>query len=176
MRHPEKRWRDPIDPWAFARARRVLRGALPLWDTREIQRWGDGEATIAFTLEGRVDQNGHHRLSGALAVRLTLVCQRCLAPMNWPLVHRFDYVLIRDAAGENAVEENDETLICAGSHLDPAWFLEEEVLLVIPMTTRHENCEPPAHAGDAPLPAPSRDNPFAALAALKNLIENKEQP
>lgn len=174
MRQPEKHLREPIDPWAFARTRRFLNGVLPIRETREIQQWSDGETDIGFTLQGAVDKNGHHRLSGTLEVVLTLVCQRCLAPIEWPFVHRFEYVLIRDAADEKAVEKNDETLICTGRQLDLAWFLEEEVLLLVPMTAKHDKCAPPAHTVDEQLPASSRNKPFASLAALKNLIKHKE--
>lgn len=174
MRQLEKHLREPIDPWAFARTRRFLNGVLPIGATREIRQLSNGKTDIDFTLQGAVDKNGRHRLRGTLEVALTLVCQRCLAPIEWPLVHVFEYVLIRDAAEENAVEKNDETLICAGRQLDLAWFLEEEVLLLVPMTVKHDKCAPPAHTEDEQLPASSRDNPFASLAALKNLIKHKE--
>ncbi len=171
MRHPAARLAQCIDPWAFTRTRGLLSGTLPIRETREIRQWSDNASAIAFTLEGTVDEDNHAHLSGTLEVELILICQRCLDAMNWPLKHRFDYRLIHHATEEDAVEERKETLICADNQLDVAWFLEEEVLLAVPMIAKHENCEPPAHAGD--IVSPSHGTPFAALAALKDSMKKE---
>ncbi len=172
MRDPAERLPHTIDPWAFARSRRILHGSLPLQDTQELKQWDDGSATVQFALEGRTDHKGQPRLSGTLQTQLTLQCQRCLSPMVWPLEHRFDYVLLRSAAQEDAVEDGSETLICAEDHLNLAWFLEEEVLLAMPMIAKHEDCTPPARA-ETPATAEEKSSPFAGL---KQLINTKEQP
>lgn len=173
MRQLSERLPQMIDPWAFARQREILSGDMPVSATHELAALADPDATIHFRLEGSVDREQQSRLKGALEIELNLECQRCLAPLRWPLAETFDYVLIRSAEQESSVEDGSETLICANDELDLAWFLEEEVLLAMPMIAKHEDCVAPDYVVDDEVPEVETENPFAAL---KNLINNKEQP
>lgn len=85
----------------------------------------------------------------------------------------FAYVIIRDQALESRVEGTAETLVCSTDELDVAWFLEEEVLLAMPMIAKHEDCELPHTPATAfPTKDDERQYPFAAL---KDMMKSKEQ-
>lgn len=89
------------------------------------------------------------------------------------MAQRFDYLLIRSAEQEALIEDGSETLICAEDSLDLAWFLEEEILLAMPMIAKHDDCLPPALADSTLVEQARSENPFAAL---KEILKAKEQP
>lgn len=162
-----------IDPWAFARQRETLSGMLLLAQTQTLKQWAATDSAVEVALAGDIDDNQQHRLSGSLAVALQMQCQRCLEMMTLTLNEVFDYVLIAHEDLEHSVVDGSETLICADSEFDVAWFIEEEVLLAIPMIVKHENCSV-LHEQTAPASTDEgRQFPFAGL---KKLMDSKEQP
>jgi len=120
-------------------------------------------------------------LSGRVA--LPLECQRCLGPVLTPVdfERRFRFVGGEEQAAALDAESEDDVLAMSRS-LDLAELVEDELLLALPLIPRHEpDCPAPvnlvfeaeesedagADGGSDPATAPARENPFAALAALK---------
>jgi len=103
---------------------------------------------------------------------LPFVCQRCLAPVPLTLaVDRwFRFAADEDAA---AVEDEaaDEDVLVAARDFDLKGLIEDELLMEIPVTPRHEVCPEPVQlsATDADFEEASaaRPNPFAVLGTLK---------
>lgn len=101
--------------------------------------------------------------------RLSLVCQRCLAPVDTPLdaERSFHFVADEDMAAQLDADSEDDVLAMTRA-LDLRELVEDELLLALPLVPRHEVCPDPlpmSHGDDEEEePAP---NPFAALAALK---------
>lgn len=172
MRHPNTPpLPHSIDPWAFARQRTRLEGKLPIHATQEIKAWKSEEDFIKVkNLEGYLDQEKRAHLKGELETTLALTCQRCLEPLLWRAEIHFDYLLSHSEAEDRQMnEEGLETLPCLDEHLDLAWFLEEEILLAMPMIARHKDCElPQKQQTFAPEP---KESPFAQL---KDLLNKKE--
>jgi uncharacterized protein len=113
---------------------------------------------------------GEIRLQGAIAGELGQQCQRCLQPMTWRFSLQPDVVLVGperlpDAPGEG----QDVVELDADGLLRPAAFVEEEILLALPLSPRHDDC------GEGErrefVPGESRggqeDNPFAILKKLR---------
>ena len=172
MRPPATPLPRQIDPWVYAKNRRRDSGELPLADTETLQQWtGSHDDVVHYSLEGTVDKDGQCRLGGHVRAVLHTQCQRCLEPITLEVAHAFDYVLIRDQSLEDNVTDGSETLICAEDELDLAWFIEEEVLLAMPMIAKHDDCSLPQTGARDPLPQAGTQNPFAAL---KDLLETKE--
>lgn len=98
-----------------------------------------------------------------------LQCQRCLQGMNEALrvQRRFRFVRSEEEALRLDEESEDDVLVLP-ARLDLLEFLEDELILALPIVPRHEACPTPL-----PLPPQMDDeetppaNPFAALAALR---------
>lgn len=101
--------------------------------------------------------------------RVSLVCQRCLGPVETLLnVQRsFHFVANEDLAAQLDADSEDDVLAMTRS-LNLYELVEDELLLALPLVPRHEVCpEPlPMSHGDDEEEEPT-PNPFAALAALK---------
>ena len=98
-----------------------------------------------------------------------LLCQRCLQAMSETLrvQRRFRFVRSEEEAARLDEDSEDDVLVLP-ARLDLLEFLEDELILALPIVPRHDACPTPL-----PMPAQIEDdespppNPFAALAALR---------
>jgi len=174
----------PVDPTrldveAFAKDGGSLEGEWPLAsfarlvDTMHPDALPTAEGKTTWSAEGesRPVRGGTPQvwLHLQAAARISLVCQRCLGPVQVPLdtERSFHFVPGEDAAAQLDADSEDDVLALPRS-LDLRELVEDELLLALPIVPRHEECPQPLPLPDADEPedepAPS---PFAALAALK---------
>ena len=113
---------------------------------------------------------GEIRIQGALTGEMGLQCQRCLQPMTWRFSLEPDVVLVDPSGPLPALGDAQEVLeLGPDGLLRPAEFVEEEILLALPLAARHEDCrarlphEFEAGGGDR-----DAENPFAVLQELRN--------
>jgi uncharacterized protein len=177
---------DPrhLDVEAFAKEEGVLDGQWPL---ASLERLAD--AAHADAKPGESDMASWHvegerrPVRGGLSqtwlhlkahVHLSLVCQRCLGPVE-AAVHAqrsFLFVAGEDAAAQLDADSEDDVLALTRA-LDLRELVEDELLLALPLVPRHDVCPEPLPMPPADEVAEERPNPFAALASLKR---NKSSP
>jgi len=105
--------------------------------------------------------------------RVPLTCQRCLKPVDVELaVDRWFRFASDEATAAAEDEASDEDVLVAARDFDLHALIEDELLMEIPITPRHEVCPDPVplSASDADFDAAdvTATNPFAALKALKD--------
>lgn len=106
------------------------------------------------------------------SVRLALVCQRCLTPVEAQL--DLDRAL-RFVAGEAQAAaldaDSEDDVLALTKVLDLRELVEDELLLALPLVPRHARCPEPLLAGAGADPGiafeDDRPNPFAVLRKLK---------
>jgi uncharacterized protein len=108
---------------------------------------------------------------GALA-RVSLVCQRCLAPLEVVLDVQRQFYLVTNEDTATALDEvMEDDLLVSSSAFDGQDLIEDELILAMPLVPMHEVCSValPQHLGptadDEMLS--KRPNPFAVLSGLK---------
>lgn len=158
-----------VDSLEFARDGGVLDGMLKIAD---LPRLADVLAAtggnLAVRLEGQrvIASDGGRSFWLILAVEgaLSLVCQRCLSGVEFPLTleSRLQLVAPGQPWPDEDLADDDTDAIAADKQLSLLALVEEEVLLALPIAPMHEECEPPGAARDG-----HELSPFAALAALK---------
>ena len=171
---------DPrrLDVEAFAKEGAELAGEWPL---PALDRLADAAHADAKPADGDVARwlaRGESRpvrggppqtwLHLAADTRLSLVCQRCLGPLDTPVEaeRSFLFVADEDTAAQLDADTEDDVLALSRT-LDLRALVEDELLLALPLVPRHELCpEPLPLDHDAPLAEPAA-NPFAALSVLK---------
>jgi uncharacterized protein len=171
---------DPrrLDVAAFAAAGGELAGEWPAERMPRLVAATMAPADGAPRADVRWRASGERRvLEGAgvqpslaleASTEVTLECQRCLQSMRVALhpARRIFFVPGEDAAAALDAENEDDVLALTPA-LDLAALLEDELLLSLPIVPRHEVClQPLPLVEDDPATSPA-DNPFAALAALK---------
>jgi uncharacterized protein len=157
-----------IEPGKFAQGRRQISGTLaPAALPRLSDVLFDTAGEVRYAVAGSVNERGHASLRLALDGELNLRCQRCLGPLAYHVESRRDIVLVADAdefaQGEDAADTED--VIPEVARLDLTALLEDELVLALPLSARHEDgaCEVQDAAGEGAEP----DKPFAALAQLR---------
>ena len=104
-------------------------------------------------------------------VDIDLVCQRCLEPVGIAVqfAREFRFVESEEAALAQD-EDSEEDLLVSSPQFDLLELVEDELLMALPVSPKHEKCpgDLKLSAADADFEtAAERPSPFAKLAQLK---------
>ncbi len=153
------------DAFRFAKEGRVLEGTLPL---SAFERLHDllavVEGEVSFRIEGFKGNRGEYLLQLVVMGVLPLACQRCLkaVPYDLDVDNLLELVPEGVELSQDELEDDTRDFLPVAKELDVAEFVEDEILLSLPVAPRHEKCGLPGAAD-----AGERINPFAALSGLK---------
>lgn len=175
---------DRLDVRAFAQAKAQLNtcdsltrfdrllAELPTGvtaDGREVRWTARGEQRL--NSPGSEPSNWLHLRAW---VDLPLSCQRCLAPVDMPLVVDRWFRFVADehiAAAED--EDSQEDVLALEPRPSLRVLIEDELLMELPLVPMHEHCPQPlpaletSVAAATPALAAPRDHPFAQLSRLR---------
>jgi len=156
--------RQTLDPFAFARDGKVLEGVVPAEDLSRVMESAPGSnGSVRFAFRGEKDRDGKLFLFVEAEGSLRLQCQRCLDEMPWPFQVSSRLLLVReDQELPDDLEEEAYDAVQLPSVINLLDLLEDEILLELPVVSRHDDCDTPG-----PSEAGEVDSPFAALAALR---------
>jgi len=147
--------------------------ALPRLADRAVRPSGLPRAAIAWRIAGGHDALGRAALTVTLEGSVFLVCQRCLGPFAAPVAQETMLLLARDEAELARLDTEEPEVVLANTPLDPVALVEDELLLSLPFSPRHEQ-------GECAAAGPARDqrgigeSPFAGLASLKAAPGSKQ--
>lgn len=157
-----------IDSLEFARRQGLLKGRLQL---NELSRLDE----VLFNADGYLDFEVSGEVAGSNAFlnlkldgQLPLVCQRCLGAFDFMLRVRSRIMMIEpgspwpDDTQVGGLEDETCDAIEGARELDIIPLIEEEILLALPISPRHEECRLREVAS-----LPGVTSPFAQLARLK---------
>jgi uncharacterized protein len=164
---------DRADPWRLAAQGRSLAGRLALGGLPRLAPLlvdpGDVEYRLAFHL----DSDHRAVVSGQVAAKLLVQCQRCLEPLAIAVDSRFELAFVRGLDEAARLPETYEPAVAEDGWVRPADLVEDELLLALPPVPVHAD---PACAGQPAAAPPGAEadgenltNPFAVLAALRDV-------
>ncbi len=166
------RFSDTVDPFALAASGASQLHSFPLSSferATELLLGEQGVAEVRTTFG--VDSSGISHLSGTLSAEIELPCQRCFESMVVSVESEFEMGLIRDEAESEELPEQYEPLLVEGGMLSLTSFIEDELILAIPVVATHEpnECEASRHLQDETVVEDEgkRENPFQVLEQLK---------
>ena len=166
---------ETIDPMRLAKTGKELSGS---YDLRQFDRvnvsFEDGsDAQVLFKLEfSRDDENQLFSVVGDLETVLPQVCQRCMQPMQQQLSGKIKIAIVNNEAEAENLPAEFEPYIDTGVPVKLQDFIEDELLLAMPLVSLHEEQECPAakkfkHEHKLMLEQRASENPFAELKNLK---------
>jgi len=161
--------RAVIDSLEFARTEQELRGNLPVSSLGRLHDClHDTTGNVEFVVKGGHDDEKRPVLALDISGLLHLKCQRCLGQMDYPL--RLSSVLRLVRRDENLAEvvADPDAVDCveASAELDAAALVEDEILLSLPFSPRHEEGECGNRIKELNM---DRRSAFAQLAELKKV-------
>ncbi|MFM6991872.1 MAG: YceD family protein [Rhodoferax sp.] len=162
----------------FTKSEASLDGAEPLSHFERLQDFQQAEAP-AVQVQFHAHGDMRAATAGGLApwlrlsadTRLTLVCQRCLAPVEQEVsfLREFRFVAT-EAQAELEDEDSEEDVLALSSEFDLLELVEDELLMALPASPKHDVCPRAVklRVADADFQeAEDKPNPFAALVGLK---------
>ena len=164
---------DYVNSTELARDGLLVTGKALLKDMRRLaDSIEPSENEVSYKIKGIIGEKGWPGAIMKLSCTLPLICNRCNKPLDYKLDTE---VVFRFAKNEQEADsipvslDEVEEVIVGGSKLNLMNWIEEEILLSIPMIPVHEgNCK-----WDKPkksqIQEPDRPNPFAKLKELKGL-------
>ncbi|HYD97636.1 MAG TPA: DUF177 domain-containing protein [Noviherbaspirillum sp.] len=159
-----------IDAFEFCRLKERREGEVAVADLpRLADESVDRKGMLAWTLHGGNNRQGHPQLSLSVSGSLHLMCQRCLAPFEFKIASDATLVLAQDEGSADEIDAllADESVeVIVGSHeFDIGQVIEDEALLAIPLSPKHDVC--PDLPAVKPAPEDEKVSPFAVLKKLK---------
>jgi len=159
-----------IDAFDFCRQKLERAGETALADMpRLTAELTDAKGSLQWTVQGGSDGKGHPKLTLQVSGPVHLRCQRCLQPFEFAIDSSSVLILAQDEASADALEEqldDDSVDVVAGSRtMDMAAMIEDEALLALPLSPKHDVCPDPADFAAAS--SKKAESPFAVLKNLK---------
>lgn len=167
-----------IDTYELTRSGQAVQGSAAL---AQFSRFIDGlppqpDETVEWVLTGTRNSLGQQFLDIHVKARPVVQCQRCMAPMPYPLDLNGRLQVVETEADLDVEDDPDTSPdewvepILASTHLDVLALVEDELILGLPYVPMHEQCSTEAleRAGQSQDgDAPAKPSPFAVLSELK---------
>lgn len=159
-----------IDAFEFCRLKERREGEIAVSDLPRLAEESVNKfGSLRWSLQGGKDSLGHPQLLLSVAGTVQLICQRCLTPFAFDIESESVLVLAGDDASADAIETllDDEAVevIVGSKNFSIVELIEDEALLAIPTSPKHDVCPDQLMAGT------SKDvekvSPFAILKNLK---------
>ena len=169
---------ESVDPWRSADLQKRFSGQLtPSMFPRLNASLADSKGSVDYLLAFSRRTRRRVIISGTLSAQLTIECQRCMSPMQYPLNTSFE--LIVTAGYEEAKllpDDVDSLVVEEDESVSPLDILEDELILALPLVAMHKLDEcgvgsDDMAVGDEIVPEAEDsgdENPFAVLAQLKS--------
>jgi uncharacterized protein len=128
-----------------------------------------GSARVAWKLVGGHDVQRRPSLTLTLTGSVPLVCQRCLRPFEAIVEQSTELLLARTQSELARLDAEEIEVVLAMERLDALTLVEDELLLSLPFSPRHEDgqCEPARALVPSQESSKGRISPFERLGELK---------
>lgn len=138
---------DTIDIFEFSRRHQTLEGDLDLKDLPGLEKMLSGPARLCqahFHAHGIAGDKGLPGAELTIEARLVTECVRCGEPAEFRVTKTIPFLFAQTEAQANAMpidEDGDWEIVVGSKRFDPAHWVEEELILSLPMFPKHEDCE-----------------------------------
>ncbi len=144
-------------------------GSLPAGATPRLAELhaslGSAEASLSVDIG-----EGRPRIRGTCHGRVTVRCERCLEPMEVTVAGEFALVAVDRIEEADELGADEPVVVASRGQLDVLPMVEDELILGLPVVSRHERADCDGgqrHFGPPGESEPARDNPFKVLESLR---------
>ena len=158
------------DVWELSRRRGSIEGELALKDApRLAEQLADTAGAMRYRLQGLVDGLGRPAVALQVQGPVRARCDRCGGPVEVCIDERAQFFFVADEAelGTLPIDESPEEPLLGSRDFDVGALVEDQAILALPISPRHDDCAAPAPAERQAGPEGDTHRPFEALAALR---------
>ena len=137
-----------IDPFRLAQNGLKLEGKLPVSTMKRLtESLSDNEGEVSVSMDFDIDETGLPYMHGRFHSKLSLICERCMAPMSIELdVECFLAILKNERKIDELADMYDPWIIENSDPVRLSSVVEDELILSLPLVPRHENACLPKEA------------------------------
>lgn len=158
---------ERIEPLGLADVGRSFRGEVPVSKLlRLLPSLSSADDVLKVRLDFRLDERRMRVLKGTIEGSVSLVCQRCLKALRFPLDLSFSLGIVASETDIDRLPEGYEPLLVSGEPLRTFDVVEDEVLLAVPAFPLHEGGQSCVMVYENQ-PLAVKNNPFSILEKLK---------
>ena len=184
MRNPyntppmSKRLPLEINPIRFVESRQIIEGDLPIGHLTRLSELvlplpeGSEDTRVLYVkLVFYPNEVGKPSIKGQVSGAVELECQRCLEPLEFEINSEISVVLVTTDTEAGFLQEGYDTWLLEEERLFLPDFVEDEVMLSLPLIYTHKDCETSRPLIEAnpedEIKIQQGDNPFAVLKQFK---------
>jgi len=161
-----------LDPWRAVAADLGFAGTLPLSRFDRLRDGlADADGEFHFRLVFSRDSQRRAVVRGEIKARLSLICQRCMGPLDHDVDVVIELALVSGVDEAITLPEHYDPLLVTGEPIRPADLLEDELLLALPQIPMHPpgacDLRCPRTGAKAEAEEAGETHPFAVLAEWK---------
>jgi uncharacterized protein len=164
-----------VNPYRLIEQRRILNGQLTLRLMSRLQELTtntEGNVTVELIFE-RTD-TGLPMISSSLHTDIPLLCQRCMQSFQYEIKKTWQLVLVNTDAEAEKLQEQYEAWVVEEDRMFLQDFIEDEILLSLPVVAKHNECNLNEAAARASFSEETKQqkqkaeikNPFASLKEI----------
>lgn len=163
------------DPGEFCRKNQKYKGRVRIADLERLSIISANQSgELSWVTEGKISPLGFSQLDLSVKGQVDLKCQRCLDTFAFDLDSQTSILLAKNEEEADEIEdmlsEDDPTEVIVGAEkVDMMILIEDEVLLTIPLSPRHDICPDNSQLVFSKKP----ESPFSVLKELKTGKEKK---
>ena len=166
-----------INPYRLVEQRRLLNGRVLLSDLSRIQEFTTSDkGEVSVKLEFARTSTGLPTIIGSLKGVVPLLCQRCLESFDFIVDSSLQVILLRSDAEAERLQDRYDTWLVEDDRIFLQDFIEDELLLTLPLIAKHKECNLNKAAEEASFDKETKhklqqeetENPFALLKDWKS--------
>jgi len=165
-----------VEPFKLVEQGRLFEGRIPQQDFSRLQELlfsdKENDELVNVELEFTRTDTGLPVIKGHIKAELQMLCNRCLDATDLAIDTSLEVALVSSDEQAERLQEGFDIWLVEDQKLFLQDFIEDEILLAMPIVISHDDCEPARELIEA-LPSDEntdeqqKDNPFAALKDLK---------
>ena len=165
-----------VDPFKLVDQGRLFEGRIPQEDFTRLNDLlfsdENNDNLIEVNLEFTRTDTRLPVIKGHIKAELQMICNRCLESTDVTIDSTLEVVLVSSDEQAERLQEKFDIWLVEDQKLFLQDFIEDEILLALPIVISHEDCVPAkelieALPGDEDIEEQQKENPFAALKDLK---------
>ena len=159
-----------IDAFEYSRLKERREGEIAVADLPRLASESvDNSGVVSWSLHGGSNSQGYPQLILSISGVTRLMCQRCLTPFDFAISSGSTLILASDEGSADEIDallaDESVDVIVGSRSLDIAQLIEDEALLTIPLSPKHDAC-PDRLVSEVAKDA-EKVSPFAVLKNLK---------
>ena len=171
-----------VDPFRLVEQGRKFEGRIPVTDFPRLQDllFEAKDELVNVNLEFTRTETGLPMIKGQIVANMQMICNRCLDSVLMEIVANPEVVLVSTDAQAQKLQDVTDIWLVEDKKLFLTDFIEDEILLAMPIVISHSECQPARklieaspdeiihdESRDGNTDEQQKENPFAVLKDLK---------